>query len=77
MLLWYLTNRKEVTKYCAMSWETHVGVMGKPYIATSPPSAHGIYGYTPLNGFPILYCTKWHPKLIRFLGYKVTGFFNS
>ena len=35
------------------------------------------YGHTPLNGFPILCCTKWHPKLLRFLGYKATGFFNS
>ena len=34
-------------------------------------------GHTPLNGFPILYCTKWHPKLLRFLSYKATGFFNS
>ena len=32
---------------------------------------------TPLNGVPILYCTKWHPKLLRFLGYKATVFFNS
>ena len=37
----------------------------------------GASGHTPLNGFPILYCTKWHPKLLRFLGYKATGFFNS
>ena len=21
--------------------------------------------------------TKWHPNLLRFLGYKATGFFNS
>ena len=32
---------------------------------------------TPLNGFPILYCIKWHPKLPRFLGYKASGFLNS
>ena len=36
------------------------------------------WGHTPLNGFPILYCTKWHPKLLRFLSYKATiFFFNS
>ena len=34
------------------------------------------YRHTPLNGFPILYCTKWHPKLLRFLDYKATGFFQ-
>ena len=35
------------------------------------------YGHTTLNGFRILYCTKWHPKLLRFLGYKATGFLIS
>ena len=32
---------------------------------------------TPLNGFPILYCTKWHQKQLRFLGYKATDCFSS
>ena len=35
------------------------------------------YGHTPLNGFPILYSVQnGHPKLLRFLGYKATGFFQ-
>ena len=37
----------------------------------------GVLMDTHFYGFPILYCTKWHPKLLRFLGYKATGFFNS
>ena len=41
-----------------------------------PKDSWYTYGHTPLNGFPILYSKKWHPKLLRFLAYKAT-FFNS
>ena len=34
-------------------------------------------GLTPLNGFPILDCTKRRLKHGGFLGYKATGYFNS
>ena len=65
---WQVVNFSEPVYSCAAfpRWDWVVTLHGSWPL----PSGH-----TPLNGFPILYCSEWHTKLLRFLSYKVSGNF--